>query len=71
MAAFAALVAVVQEGDWGEQGWKGSNIGFFYGGPTIQVSFSCCCYYWQSCCMTLSSVSALLLALVTYKAHRS
>jgi hypothetical protein len=44
MAAFAALVAVVQEGDWGVEGWKGSGIGYFFGGPTIQVRH--CCYHY-------------------------
>jgi hypothetical protein len=37
LTAFAALVAVVHEGDWGDKGWKSSGIGYFFGGPTIQA----------------------------------
>jgi hypothetical protein len=38
LTVFAALVAVVQEGDWTiAAGWKKSGIGAFWGGTTIQV----------------------------------
>mmetsp|Transcript_5010 Transcript_5010/g.9672 ORF Transcript_5010/g.9672 Transcript_5010/m.9672 type:complete len:957 (+) Transcript_5010:27-2897(+) len=38
------LVELIKEGDWGGQGWGRSDIGYGYGGQTVQGVLP---YYWQ------------------------
>jgi hypothetical protein len=45
MDVFENLVQIIYEGNWGGQGWRGSGIGFFWGGATIQGILS---YYYRS-----------------------